>query len=126
MSATSTGNTLESSPPSLTTNAVNAERMLLEYLRSRGFKRTEQAMRDELEGSDLQVNGLNPADQNGSSSAGLVKLLTNLDVKGAEDVLSLDPTDKAEGFRELESWVDGSLDMYQARLHIKISHYSYL
>ncbi|TDL28530.1 TFIID and SAGA subunit [Rickenella mellea] len=32
---------------------------------------------------------------------------------GADEILSLDPTDKHEGFRDLEAWVDGSLDMYR-------------
>nr|GAT44129.1 TFIID and SAGA subunit [Mycena chlorophos] len=40
-------------------------------------------------------------------------LLANIGPVGAEDILSLDPTDKQEGFRELEAWVDGSLDMYR-------------
>ncbi|KAJ7786239.1 TFIID and SAGA subunit [Mycena metata] len=40
-------------------------------------------------------------------------LLASIGSVGAEDILSLDPTDKQEGFRELEAWVDGSLDMYR-------------
>jgi transcription initiation factor TFIID subunit 5 len=42
-------------------------------------------------------------------------LLASIGSVGAEDILSLDPTDKQEGFRELEAWVDGSLDMYRVR-----------
>lgn len=106
MSATPTGNSEPSSPPDVI-NAVNAERMLLEYLRSRGYMKTEQAMREESEA------GVPGTDSNITSSRSLAELLTALDVKGADDVLSLDPADKAGGFRELETWVDGSLDMYQ-------------
>ncbi|KIJ21816.1 hypothetical protein PAXINDRAFT_105345 [Paxillus involutus ATCC 200175] len=40
-------------------------------------------------------------------------LLASLGTVGAEEILSVDPTDKQEGFRELESWVEGSLDMYK-------------
>ena len=43
-------------------------------------------------------------------------LIASIGPLGAEEILSLDPTDKHEGFRELESWVDGSLDMYRVRL----------
>jgi transcription initiation factor TFIID subunit 5 len=35
---------------------------------------------------------------------------------GADEILSLDPADKHEGFRDLEAWVDGSLDMYRVCL----------
>ncbi|KZT06012.1 TFIID and SAGA subunit [Laetiporus sulphureus 93-53] len=40
-------------------------------------------------------------------------LIASIDAVGAEEILSLDPADKQEGFRELEAWVDGSLDMYR-------------
>lgn len=40
-------------------------------------------------------------------------LISSLGSVGAEEILSLDPTDKQEGFRELEAWVEGSLDMYK-------------
>ncbi|KIK05488.1 hypothetical protein K443DRAFT_342798 [Laccaria amethystina LaAM-08-1] len=40
-------------------------------------------------------------------------LIASIGSVGAEELLSLDPTDKQEGFRELEAWVDGSLDMYR-------------
>ncbi|KAJ7596971.1 TFIID and SAGA subunit [Mycena floridula] len=40
-------------------------------------------------------------------------LIASLGSVGAEDILSVDPTDKQEGFRELEAWVEGSLDMYK-------------
>ncbi|EIN14148.1 TFIID and SAGA subunit [Punctularia strigosozonata HHB-11173 SS5] len=40
-------------------------------------------------------------------------LLQSIGAVGAEDLLGSDPLDKQEGFRELEAWVDGSLDMYR-------------
>ena len=43
-------------------------------------------------------------------------LIASIGAVGAEELLSLDPTDKHEGFRELEAWVDGSLDMYRVCL----------
>ena len=45
--------------------------------------------------------------------ANIQNLIASIGSVGAEDILSLDPTDKQEGFRELEAWVDGSLDMYR-------------
>ncbi len=45
-------------------------------------------------------------------------LIASIGTVGAEELLSLDPTDKREGFRELEAWVDGSLDMYRVRLQM--------
>ncbi|KAF9535392.1 TFIID and SAGA subunit [Crepidotus variabilis] len=40
-------------------------------------------------------------------------LIASIGSVGAEELLSLDPMDKEEGFKELEAWVDGSLDMYR-------------
>ncbi|KAF8588495.1 TFIID and SAGA subunit [Ramaria rubella] len=68
-----------------------------EYLRSRGFAESEQSI---LESATAGTHGL-------------AKLLASLGATGAEEALSLDPTDKGEGFKDLETWVDGSLDMYK-------------
>lgn len=40
-------------------------------------------------------------------------LIASIGSVGAEEILSLNPTDKQDGFTELEAWVDGSLDMYR-------------
>ncbi|PCH33720.1 TFIID and SAGA subunit [Wolfiporia cocos MD-104 SS10] len=41
-------------------------------------------------------------------------LIASIDAVGAEDLLTRgDPTDQHEGYRELDMWVDGSLDMYR-------------
>ncbi|KAI0274717.1 TFIID and SAGA subunit [Gloeopeniophorella convolvens] len=47
------------------------------------------------------------------NSSNLQNLIASIGPVGAEEILSLDPNDKQEGFRELESWVEGSLDMYR-------------
>lgn len=91
--------------PSLTNDP---HQIVLDYLRSRGFKKTEQALREELDvGGDKETTHIHH---------GLSKLLASLDAAGAEEILSLDPSDRAEGFRDLESWVDGSLDMYRVSI----------
>ncbi|KAI0082275.1 TFIID and SAGA subunit [Panus rudis PR-1116 ss-1] len=40
-------------------------------------------------------------------------LVSSIGPAGAEEILTVDPGDKQEGFRELEAWVEGSLDMYR-------------
>ncbi|KAK2461975.1 hypothetical protein APHAL10511_006438 [Amanita phalloides] len=47
------------------------------------------------------------------SPANLQNLISSIGAVGAEEILSQDPTDQHEGFRDLEAWVDGSLDMYR-------------
>ena len=50
------------------------------------------------------------------NSSNLQNLIASIGPVGAEEILSLDPNDKQEGFRELEAWVEGSLDIYRVRL----------
>jgi transcription initiation factor TFIID subunit 5 len=52
-------------------------------------------------------------------------LIASLGAIGAEDILVSEPTDKYKGFRELEAWVERSLDMYQVRTPIRVSPVSY-
>ena len=52
----------------------------------------------------------------GVTTPSVATLLQEIKPGGADEILSLDPTDKYEGFRDLESWVEGSLDMYQVRV----------
>ncbi|TFK56981.1 TFIID and SAGA subunit [Heliocybe sulcata] len=128
------------------------DRLVLEYLRNRGYKLPEglptavdgaspndkgkapevspgQAISSEELIKRLAVFSQRPANPNenaytnasnvvqdlGSSgtSLSIQNLIANLGNIGAEEILSLDPTDKTEGFRELQAWVDGSLDMYR-------------
>jgi len=51
----------------------------------------------------------------GVTAPNVTKLLESIGPGGADEILSLDPTDRHEGFRDLEAWVDGSLDMYRVR-----------
>jgi len=127
-----------------------ADRIVLEYLRSRGHTSAEKAFKEEIGASSPSDKGKQPeiisseelvkslavfaqkstratdnvlkdssAVLNEVSSLGssqnIRSLLAGVGSVGAEEILSLDPTDKQEGFRELEAWVDGSLDMYRVR-----------
>jgi transcription initiation factor TFIID subunit 5 len=55
------------------------------------------------------------------NSSNLQNLIASIGPVGAEEILSLDPNDKHEGFRELFSWVEGSLDMYRVRRRVRHS-----
>ena len=136
------------------------EQMILEYLRRRGHKNAEQALRDALNLPPLEQqtedgegepsepvrttvseeelrkhlvpfwekkegsgdNALSDGDltmqsflTGGVTAPSVTKLLESIGPGGADEILSLDPTDRHEGFRDLEAWVDGSLDMYRVR-----------
>lgn len=129
-----------------------ADRIVLEYLRSRGHSAAEKAFKDEIEASSPSDKGKQPeiippeelikslavfaqskptrltdnALKDSSSvlhelsamgnPPSIQSLIASIGAVGAEEILSLDPTDKQEGFRELEAWVDGSLDMYRVRI----------
>lgn len=41
------------------------------------------------------------------------QLLNAASHQGSTDILALDPSERLTGYSELESWVDGSLDMYK-------------
>lgn len=49
----------------------------------------------------------------GVTTPNVAHLLETIGPGGADEILSVDPTDKHEGYRELEVWVEGSLDMYR-------------
>lgn len=132
-------------------NASQGDRIVLEYLRSRGHSAAEKALLSELEVASpdddkgkkaetlaaeelvktLAVFAHKPSRPGenifkDSSSvlqeltamgnpSNIQNLIASIGSVGAEEILSLDPTDKQDGFRELEAWVDGSLDMYRVR-----------
>ena len=141
--------------------AVDADRLVLEYLKVRGYKAAEEALSESM---DDDVSESNKASGSATLSAGelvskiavfasqpsrpgenvfkstpnvleglvgmnnpttIHDLIASLGAIGAEDILVSDPTDKHEGFRELEAWVEGSLDMYQVRTPIRVSPVSY-
>jgi transcription initiation factor TFIID subunit 5 len=58
--------------------------------------------------------------------ANIQSLIASIGSVGAEEILSLDPTDKHEGFRELEAWVDGSLDMYRVRRQFALAKFVFI
>lgn len=131
-------------------NTLNiADRIVLEYLRSRGHTAAEKVFKEEIETSSPSDKGKQPeiippeelikslavfAQSKATRSTdnalkdsssvlhelsamgnppNIQSLIASIGAVGAEEILSLDPTDKQEGFRELEGWVDGSLDMYR-------------
>jgi len=135
-------------PPSTESNqgTLSTDRLVLEYLRSRGHKVAEQAVTEALGSSDDK--GKSPVSISGEelikkltlfaekpaqpgentlkttlgvqkelatvvNSSNLQNLIASIGPVGAEEILSLDPNDKQEGFRELEAWVAGSLDIYR-------------
>lgn len=131
--------------------ATGLDRMVLDYLRSRGHQRAEKALQESIDAPEDKGKQAEPStitseelvrrltvfsektSQPGEnalkntasilqelasvgsmgSSSNIQNLIASIGPGGAEEILSLDPTDKQEGFRELESWVDGSLDMYR-------------
>jgi transcription initiation factor TFIID subunit 5 len=131
-----------------TNQAASAiDRIILEYLKTRGHTAAENALRDELtqslsedkgkqketsadefiqslavfaqktkSGENALKDSSTVAQELGTvgNTANLQNLISSIAV-GAEEILSQDPTDKHEGFRDLQAWVDGSLDMYRVR-----------
>lgn len=132
-------------PQDIPSNASSVDRYVLEYLRTHGHTSAEQAFSESLESDDKgkgrEMSGTtitadelvkkltSMLDRSGdisvqnalkditslSNTSNLQSLLSSIGPGGTEEILTLDPTDKQEGFRELESWVDGSLDMYKVR-----------
>ncbi|CAA7258673.1 unnamed protein product [Cyclocybe aegerita] len=131
-----------------TSNLPVEDRILVQYLRDRGFDAAAKVVIEDFEGPTAD-DGAKKAER--VSSVDFVRLLSvfaqkpskpgenilndpanvlqelgtmgnpiniqnliaSIGAVGAEELLSEDPTDKQEGFRELEAWVDGSLDMYR-------------
>ncbi|KAK7468822.1 Transcription initiation factor TFIID subunit 5 [Stygiomarasmius scandens] len=128
-------------------DASAQERVVLEYLRARGYSAAEKVLLESINASSSEEKekaatiaaeelvktlavftqtpsrpGENALKDSSNvlqelstlgSPANLQNLIASIGNVGAEEILSLDPTDKQEGFRELEAWVEGSLDMYQ-------------
>jgi transcription initiation factor TFIID subunit 5 len=139
-----TPNTIQESP-----QKPNVDRLVLDYLRARGYKAAEDALLESIDDSlEAKTEGpttisseeliqqiavfaqkpSRPGENIFKNTSNVLQelvgmknptsihdLIASLGPIGAEDILSLDPTDKQGGFRELEAWVEGSLDMYQVR-----------
>lgn len=110
---------MPSSPPSLPLDTTMVDRIVLEYLRKRGFKAAENALSREV-GPDANK----PSNVDASSLA-----LTDADVdddlrsvlmllQNPSDLVEADVLRYEESFRELLDWVDGSLDIYKPQLHV--------
>jgi len=142
------------SAPDVTQSLSSIDRLVLEYLHSRGHKDAERALHESIEGGSVDESGKTvsaeelikslavyaqkpsrPGDNVLKESANVLQELTamgnppsiqnliaSLGTVGAEEILSVDPTDKEEGFRELEAWVEGSLDMYKVLREYIICH----
>ena len=133
-------------------HAADLDRLVVEYLKVRGYKAAEEALSESMDDDTSESNkasdpptisseeliskiavfaskpsrpGENAFKSTPNVLEGLVgmnnptsihALIANLGAIGAEDILVSDPTDKHGGYRELEAWVEGSLDMYQVRV----------
>jgi transcription initiation factor TFIID subunit 5 len=150
----------EEPTPNATQDVVqvaDTDRLVLEYLKVRGYKAAEEALSDSMDDDTSESNkasgsttiasgeliskiavfaskpsrpGENVFKSTPNVLEGLVgmnnpttihDLIASLGAIGAEDILVSDPTDKHEGYRELEAWVEGSLDMYQVRTLVCVS-----
>ncbi|CAE6383066.1 unnamed protein product [Rhizoctonia solani] len=108
-------------PTSPTTPRLNTQQVL-EYLRQRGFKRAEQAFLedngktqnlDELVKQNLPEESAAPVKVDPEQAGKDAAVIAALRSRGRDEAVVLDPSERAEAFRQLESWVDGSLDIYR-------------
>ena len=74
------------------------------------WKKRDKSGENALADAKVSMQGLVTG---GVTTSSVAKLIENINPGGADEILSLDPTDKHEGFRDLEAWVEGSLDMYR-------------
>lgn len=122
--------------------ASQTDRIVLEYLRKRGHANAEKAFLESVEAATSSDKGkaketetvsaedlvkllISPPTQksseNGSrpstslSATGLKALLDNIGAPDTDELLNFEPSDRQQGYQELEAWVDGSLDMYRVR-----------
>lgn len=100
------------------TDTSTVDRIVLEYLRKRGFKAAESALWREV-GPEAQV----PANIDASSLA-LPEAEVDDDLRNVlmllqnpSDLVESDVLRYEDSFRELLAWVDGSLDIYKPQLH---------
>lgn len=145
----------EAPTPSATQDVVqvaDTDRLVLEYLKVRGYKAAEEALSESMDDDTSESNKASgsttissdeliskiavfaskpsrPGENVFKSTPKVLEelvgmnnpttihdLIASLGAIGAEDILVSDPTDKHGGYRELETWVEGSLDMYQVRV----------
>lgn len=112
---------------------ASLDRFLVEHLQSRGYTDAANSLSKALEDrpgdeepQDSTIKDfiralairLRPTPKEPApmmTESDVQTLLANLVPADSKDLLSMDPTGKQDGFRELEAWVEGSLDMYRVR-----------
>jgi transcription initiation factor TFIID subunit 5 len=136
--------TAPTSLENLSAHGKAVDKVVLDYLRTRGYTDATERLQRSLEDEGLNADGstvsvgelikdladlLKPAPTTADESKkdalpelgsppSVQALLASIGPVGAEDILSTDPLDRQQGYRELESWVDGSLDMYRVCLSV--------
>ena len=93
-------------PPQQTVSDAELRKHLVPFWQKDG------AGKNALADSDVTMQGLMTG---GVTTPSVASLLKAIGPGGADEILSLDPTDRHEGFKDLENWVEGSLDMYRVR-----------
>ncbi|CAE6432688.1 unnamed protein product [Rhizoctonia solani] len=120
-SALPNGSSSNLHPTSPTAPRLNTQQ-ILEYLRQRGFKRAEQALLedtgktqnlDELVKQNIPEESAAPVKVDPEQAGKDAAVIAALRSRGRDEAVVLDPAERAEAFRQLESWVDGSLDIYR-------------
>ncbi|KAI5123609.1 hypothetical protein M0805_003425 [Coniferiporia weirii] len=96
---------LSSDPPQKTVSDAELRKHLVPFWQKKD-KPGENAFADAKVTMQSLLTG-------GVTTQSVADLIETIGPGGADEILSLDPTDKHEGFRDLETWVEGSLDMYR-------------
>ncbi|KAL5534287.1 hypothetical protein ACEPAG_749 [Sanghuangporus baumii] len=94
-----------SEPPKPTVSDAELRKHLVPFWQKKD-KPGENVLADGKVAMQSLMNG-------GVTTPSVSQLLESINPGGADEILTLDPTDRHEGFRDLEVWVEGSLDMYQ-------------
>lgn len=109
---------MPASPSSLPPDTTMVDRIVLEYLRKRGFRAAENALSREVGPGANKPSNVNP------SSLALIDADVDDDLRSVlmllqnpSDLVEADVLRYEESFRELLDWVDGSLDVYKPQLH---------
>lgn len=95
----------EPEPPQSVVSEAELRKHLVPFWQKKD-KPGENALSD----PKISMQSLNSS---GLTTPSVTSLIETINPGGADEILSLDPTDKHEGFRDLETWVEGSLDMYK-------------
>lgn len=95
--------------------SADAARAVLDYLRSRGYRQAEAALRAEQ--AQLAPPPLAPLDAAAADQADLDDDLRGVIAALRRGSAADDASVYDEAYCELRDWVDGSLDLYKAELH---------